>query len=326
MPPTCEAARSRWMSFDKQQRRPATSHRPEGRPLLAPSALLCNLAFSAAIFTAGTEPAADGSGKRHVSLKSGITMAYQEAGPEDGPPLILLHGLGDTSRSWIFLLPELAKRNRVYVLDLRGHGQTEGPACCYALPDLAYDVVTFMDAMKIESAAIVGHSLGSFIGQHLAAAYGSRVRRLVLIGSADTTVGIEVVDWLWSQTMTFDAGLSSAFVDEWQSNPTPVNADFLAKVKSETSAVPVRVWKGVARALLTEDHRRFLDEVKAPTLILWGEKDPMFPRACQDRLQKALPHAVFKAYADVGHNVHWEIPKQVTEDIEAFIGATRSPR
>lgn len=314
------------MRSDVTDPRPATSHRAEGGQLLATSTLLCTLAFSAAIFFAGGEQAAGGSVKRHVSLKSGINMAYLEAGPEGGPPLILLHGLGDTSRSWTLLLPELARRNRVYALDLRGHGQTDGPACCYALPDLAYDVVTFMDAMKIESAAIAGHSMGSFIGQHLAAAYGSRVRRLVLLGSADTTVGAEVVDWLWGKTMTFDARVSSAFVDEWQSNPTPVNADFLAKVKSETRAVPVRVWKGVARALLTEDHRRFLGEVKAPTLILWGEKDPMFPRAFQDRLQKALPHATFKAYADVGHNLHWEIPRQVTEDIEAFIRPTHAPR
>lgn len=157
-------------------------------------------------------------------------MAYREAGPEGGPPLILLHGLGDTSRSWALLLPELAKRNRLYTLDQRGHGETEAPACCYALPDLAYDVVTFMDAMKIERAAIAGHSMGSFIGQHLATAYPSRVSRLVLLGSADTTVGTEFVDWLWGKTMTFDAGVTSAFVDEWQSNPTPVSPDFLAKV------------------------------------------------------------------------------------------------
>ena len=283
------------------------------------SAMLCTLVFSSAILAAGVEPTAGAGAKRRVDLKSGITMSYLAAGPVGGPPLILLHGLGDTSRSWTLMLPELAKNNRVYILDQRGHGETEAPACCYALPDLAYDVVTFMDTMKIERAAVAGHSMGSFISQYLAAAHPSRVSRLVLLGSADTAVGSEFVDWLWGQTRTFDAGVGAAFVDEWQSNPTPVNADFLAKVKSETAAVPVHVWRGVARTLLTEDHRRFLGEVKAPTLILWGEKDGAFQRDAQERLQKALPQATFKAYPAVGHNLHWEIPKQVAEDVEAFL-------
>ena len=126
--------------------------------------------------------------------------------------------------------------------------------------------------------------------------------------------------------MTFDAGVTSAFVDEWQSNPTPVNPDFLAEVERETGAVPLHVWKSVARALLTEDQRRFLGEIRAPTLILWGEKDAAFPVACQERLQKALPHAIFKAYPEVGHNLHWEIPNQVAADIEAFFRPTGTPR
>jgi pimeloyl-ACP methyl ester carboxylesterase len=223
------------------------------------------------------------------------------------------------------VLPALAERHRVYVLDQRGHGETQAPACCYAFADLVYDVVTFMDAMRIERAAVAGHSLGSFVAQHLAAAHPARVSRLVLLGSADTTVGNEVFDWLWGETRAFDSKVSAAFVDAWQTNPTPVDEGFMAKVKSETAAVPVHVWRNVARALLTEDHRRFLAEIKVPSMILWGGKDPMFKGDAQERLRKALPHAVFKAYPEVGHNLHWERPKQVAEDVEAFLRPTPSP-
>jgi pimeloyl-ACP methyl ester carboxylesterase len=142
---------------------------------------------------------------------------------------------------------------------------------------------------------------------------------LVLLGTSETTVGNEVIEWLWEQTKAFDTGIGSDFVEEWQANPTPVDPDFLARVKVETAAVAPHVWRGVARTLLTEDHRRFLGDIKAPTLILWGEKDPMFPGAGQDRLQKAIAGAVLKAYPRVGHNLHWEIPKQVAEDIDAFL-------
>ena len=263
--------------------------------------------------------AADAGAKRRVALKSGITMRYVAAGPERGAPLILLHGLGDTSRSWSLALPALARRHRVFALDQRGHGDTDAPACCYTIPDLAYDVIAFMDAMKIDKAAIAGHSMGSFVAQHLAAAYPHRVSRLVLLGSSDTTAGSETVGWLWDQAKTFDKGVPAAFVDELQSSPTPVDADFLAKVKAETFAVRPHVWKGLARMFIVEDHRRFLADIKAPTLILWGEKDTAFPKAAQDRLQQALPGALFKAYPEVGHNLHWEIPGPVADVIDAFL-------
>jgi pimeloyl-ACP methyl ester carboxylesterase len=277
------------------------------------------LALSAILFCAGTASAPNAEGKRKVVLKSGLAMRYVAAGPESGVPLILLHGLGDTSRSWSLTLPILARRHRVYVLDQRGHGNTDAPACCYTVPDLGYDVIAFMDARKIDKAAVAGHSMGSFVAQHLAAAYPHRVSKLVLLGSSDTTAGSETVGWLWDQARTFDKGVPAAFVDELQSSPTPVDADFLAKVKAETFDVPPHVWKGLARMFLVEDHRRFLGDIKAPTLILWGEKDAAFPKAAQDRLQKAVPGAVFKAYPGVGHNLHWEIPRQVAEDIDAFL-------
>ncbi|HYC91295.1 MAG TPA: alpha/beta hydrolase [Thermoanaerobaculia bacterium] len=262
---------------------------------------------------------AQGATTRTIALESGVTVRYVAAGAPDAPPLLLLHGLGDTSRSWSLILPELAKSHRVYAFDQRGHGAASAPRCCYALSNLAYDAIAFMDAMKIERAAVVGHSLGSFVAQHLAAHHPERVRKLVLIGSSDTTVDSETVAWLWEQTATFDRGISTEFVEQWQSNPLPVDAEFIALVKKETSDVRPHVWRGVARTLLTEDQRPFVRAIRLPTLILWGEQDQAFPAANQQRLQAVLPHAAFKRYDKAGHNPHWEIPGRVAEDILRFL-------
>ena len=257
-----------------------------------------------------------------VQLKSGITVSYVEAGPADAPPLLLLHGLGDTSRSWSLMLPELAKTHRVYAFDQRGHGGTSSPACCYTLADLAYDAVAFLDAMKIDRASIAGHSLGSFVAQSVAAQYPERVNRLVLIGSADTTYGMELLEWLLEQAGTFDRAPTAAFIDEWQQNAAPVDAEFLAHVKRETAIVRPHVWKQIARTLMTEDQRRFVREIDAPVLILWGEKDHGFLLANQQRLQQLLPHAQFRAYEGLGHNPHWESPALVARDMRAFLEPT----
>lgn len=279
--------------------------------------LLLSITLSVAL-PAG--PAAAGP-KPSLALASGIRMSYVEQGPGDAPPLVLLHGLGDTSRSWSLMLPELARSHRVYALDLRGHGDTQVPECCYALSDLAYDVVAFMDAKGIRRAAVAGHSLGSFVAQRVAATRPERVTRLVLLGSADTTVGTEVIEWLWSRSLGFGDAVDPAFVDEWQSNPTPVDPAFLAKVKAETAAVPTLVWKSIALALRTESQRSLLADIQAPTLILWGVKDGAFLAADQDRLRQALPAASFKAYPDVGHNLHWEIPQAVAAEMAGFLSS-----
>ena len=265
--------------------------------------------------------AAASDAKRSVRVESGLTMQYREAGRAGAPPLVLLHGLGDTSRSFTLMIPELAREHHVFALDLRGHGDTTSPSCCYSLPVLAADVVGFMDALNIETAAVAGHSLGSFVAQHLAAAHPQRVSRLVLMGSADTTVGSDVVEWLWTEVTAFGERPGAAFVEQWQANPTPVDPSFLAEVTVETTAVRPHVWRGVARALMTEDQRRFLRDIAAPTLILWGEKDAAFSAAHQQRLRQALPHATFKAFPEVGHNLHWEIPRQVAVTLRTFLAA-----
>jgi non-heme chloroperoxidase len=276
--------------------------------------LLLSLLLSLAL-AASAKP----STTRTVTLESGVTVRYVEAGPRDAPALLLLHGLGDTTRSWSLIVPELAKSYRVYAFDQRGHGASSAPRCCYALSNFAYDAIAFMDAMKIERASVIGHSMGSFVAQHLAAHHPDRVQKLVLIGSSDTTVGVETIAWLWEQAGTFDSAVRADFVEQWQSNPTPVDAEFIAAVKKETFLVQPHVWRGVARTLMTEDQRPFLRRITHPTLILWGENDQCFHAASQQGLQDALPRATFKRYHKVGHNPHWEIPAQAAEDLLRFL-------
>jgi non-heme chloroperoxidase len=254
-----------------------------------------------------------------VKLKSDVTVHYTETGLKDAPALIALHGLGDTRRSWSLISGELAKTHRVYALDQRGHGAASSPVCCYSTADLAYDVILFMDAMDIDRATIVGHSMGSFVAQHLAIYYPQRVDKLVLLGTADTASKTEAIQWLWSSASRFERTATPDFIDQWQDNPTPVEPRFLEKVKAETADVRVHVWRGVASALMTEDHSGFLRDVQAPTLILWGEKDAAFSSVEQERLQRAMPQAMFKKYPRVGHNLHWEIPLQIGTDIRSFL-------
>ena len=135
-----------------------------------------------------------------------MTLAYVELGDPKGAPLLLLHGYTDTSRSWTQVAPYLL-RHRLLIPDQRGHGGSDAPACCYSACAFAEDARLFLDAMKVEKAAVAGHSLGSMVAMTLAAEHPERVTRLALIGST-ALVPVKRGDWLWTNAHALSAPLA----------------------------------------------------------------------------------------------------------------------
>lgn len=264
--------------------------------------------------------------RRHVTTADGLSLAYVEIEPEAGmegaadtPPLILLHGYTDNSRSWSLLAPHLPGRH-IYALDLRGHGGSDAPACCYGIDSLSHDVLGFMDAMEIETADIVGHSLGSMTATVLAAEHPDRVRRLVLVSTA-LSLPVAGSDWLWANVPTLTAPIDpdSQFMLDWYWNPTPVDEDFLSRERQESAATPLQTWNGVLRGLTLTDWSLHAARIAAPTLILWGDQDSLFDAGSQDSLRTILPDATYETYAGHGHNMFWEVPDAVGARITAFL-------
>ncbi len=259
---------------------------------------------------------------KQVNLPTGVKLRYVVSGPRDGLPIVFLHGITDSSHSWSSTTPFLSGDYRTYVLDQRGHGDSERPLHGYSMAQYAEDVIAFMDKLDIEQAVIVGHSMGSFIAHQLASVYPQRVTHLVLVASAPTSVQNEVVTFIWDEIVglpEFQDPISPDFIRDWQTGPNPVEPVFFEKVLEETGKVPARVWKAAFRGLLTDDHHDFLDDITAPVLIIWGTQDAIFSAADQQALQAALPGAVFIPYEEAGHNTQWEQPQRVADDIRSFI-------
>jgi non-heme chloroperoxidase len=118
------------------------------------------------------------------------------------------------------------------------------------------------------------------------------------------------------------------FVREFQESTIyhPVPQEFFDTVVSESLKLPAHVWRDyLEQAVLSIDHDYVVElrEIKAPTLILWGEQDALFPREEQERLAAAIPGATLKVYPETGHAVHWDRPEQVVRDLEAFMKDSR---
>ncbi|OON77978.1 alpha/beta fold hydrolase [Streptomyces tsukubensis] len=110
---------------------------------------------------------------------NGITLAYRVRGPEDGPPVLLLHRRGVDSTDWTRTAGALAAAHRVYALDLRGHGGSDWPGQ-YSYELMRDDVRDFLAALGITRTDIVGHSLGGVVAYLLAQDHPRLIRRLVL--------------------------------------------------------------------------------------------------------------------------------------------------
>ena len=257
--------------------------------------------------------------RQKVTTADGLTLAYVELGKGDGTPLILLHGYTDNSRSWSLVAPYLGDR-RILALDLRGHGASDAPLCCYGIDTLARDLGAFMDALGIQKADLVGHSLGSITVGVFAAVHPERVNKLVLVSSA-LTVPAGARDWLWQNVAALQHPIDpdSQFMLDWYYNPNPVDADFLARERAESAARPQHVWMGVLVGLSLLDWTPLASRIRAPTLILWGDQDGFFGTAEQDALRAAIPAARFETFASYGHNMFWEVPEQAGRMIAAFL-------
>ncbi len=271
--------------------------------------------------------------RKKLALPDGEIIAYIDMGTPSGPPVVLIHGYTDNARDWVPLLPYLSKSYRLILVDIRGHGQSSKPECCYGRLDFAYDIKLLLDALGVKEADIVGHSLGSIIAQTFAEYWPERTAHVVLISS---TGGLPPGAAKAAPQFDFAAEIrklkepieaDSPFMIAWWDSPTPVDPDFIRRQRKDAAGIPLRVWlavldQGLPAETAYADLQRTLPRLKAPTLLIWGSKDPIMEEPVRDSLRQALPNAKVKIFDGLGHNPFWENPRGVAETINAFL-ATR---
>jgi pimeloyl-ACP methyl ester carboxylesterase len=268
--------------------------------------------------------------KKTMALPDGERLAYIDTGDRSGPPVVLIHGYTDNARDWVPMLPYLSKHYRLILVDIRGHGQSSKPECCYSRLDFAYDIKLLLDGLGVRKADIVGHSLGSIIAQTFAEYWPERTAHVVLISSTGgfppdlpkKPVQFDFAAEIRKLKEPIDA--DSPFMIAWWDSPTPVNPDFIRRQRKDAAGIPLRVWLAVLDEALPADNvfadlQRTLPRLKAPTLLIWGSKDPIMEEEVRQSLRKALPGAKVKVFEGLGHNPFWEDPRGVAESINAFL-------
>lgn len=226
----------------------------------------------------------------------------------EGPPLVLVHGLGLSSESWALNVEELARCARVYAVDLPGCGASDKPAEALAPHRLAEVLCQWCDAEGIATAAFAGHSLGGEVCLWLAVKRPDLVDRLVLAASTGACPRGDLVGRLGS--------LLADAVHE------PV-AFAPRLLKSYLQARPWRILQ-TARGTRSPELLRLLGTIQAPALVICGRHDAVVPLQESKRLARALPNARLAIVEDGAHGLIFDAPESFNGLVCGFLG-DRSP-
>ncbi|MCZ8543405.1 alpha/beta hydrolase [Mesorhizobium qingshengii] len=256
--------------------------------------------------------------KKFVNI-GGLDIAYVEvAGAE--PALLLVHGFTDTSRSFSLLAPHLAGR-RLIMPDLRGHGASQAGKGC-GVADFAGDLAGLIRHLQLDRPVIVGHSLGAMVAIALAARHKELIGGLVVMaGTLKPDFARDHPLIAGVQALCDPISPADPFYAWWHACLPAVPRAFLAGLAKDASAMPAARWRAILEEIRLADLTGAAQAVRARTLIIAGACDPLFGKAHQQVLLRALPEAVLVRAENCGHNPHWEDPALVAKAvIEAFEG------
>jgi len=242
-----------------------------------------------------------GGAKSRFVTVGDYRIHYYVMGPEAGAPVVLVHGLGGRSEDWRNLAPYLVRTGfRVYMPDLPGFGSSEKPAdFSYSIPDQAAVVVRFLDALGLKQVDLGGLSMGGWIVQRVAADHPDRVARLILFNSAGLHVEPTWDTRLFTPTSAVELDkLDALLMPHPPQVPGFIAADIL-RVSHEHAWVMRRALDSMLTGKDATDS--LLAKLKMPVLVVWGEKDRVFPLAQGEKIHSLIPQSQMEIVPGCGH-------------------------
>jgi pimeloyl-ACP methyl ester carboxylesterase len=276
-----------------------------------------------------TDPVAAGTGERRLAVH-GREVNVLDAG--SGPPVLLLHGLACCWQSWTCNLDALLASRRVVAPDLPGFGASEMPSDRISIRGYAECVEELCSRLDFGPVAVVGHSMGGFVGAELALSHPERVDRLVLVSPAA----------LWSETrrarpLAAFSRLTEVggawFASRWETaaRRPRLRRLVLAPMIDRPQELPPEVCYQVMRgsggpgfvpALQELAHYRIRDRlplIRAPALIVWGANDRLVSVSDADELESLIAHTEVEKFEKVGHFPMVERPERFNEVVGEFL-------
>lgn len=257
--------------------------------------------------------------------RPGATLYYETRGA--GPPLLLVAGLASDSQSWLPVATPLASGFRLVALDNRGVGRSRPQDAETSVDRMADDCVALLDALGIERAHVLGHSMGGFVAQRLAASHPARVDRVVLActavrpGARNAALFADMATALerdGDPARWFRAFFRWIFTARAFDDPAFVDMALRWALEYPYPQAPAGFRRQV-EAVAAFDGRDDLARIAAPALVLGAREDIVFPPEALAALAAAIPGAKLAMIERAAHALHTEQPRAFVDAVTAFL-------
>jgi pimeloyl-ACP methyl ester carboxylesterase len=241
----------------------------------------------------GARPATQPERPEFLTIR-GLRIRYVAQG--SGKPLLLLHGWGTSLDTFHAMAADLARVCRVVAFDFPGHGESDVPPGTWHVDDFMELTRGVMAELGIERAAVLGHSFGGRVAIKLAAAHPQAVERLVLVDAAGVPQPRTVRRALRRAASRFANAIGRNLGSPGQA----IRRAIVRRIASPDylNAGPLRA---TFVAIVNEDLRPSLPDIKCPTLLVWGETDDDTPLADARTMEKLIPGATLLILKNAGH-------------------------
>jgi pimeloyl-ACP methyl ester carboxylesterase len=230
------------------------------------------------------------------------------------PPVILIHGAGGNQLYWPPQIRRLHNQ-RIFAVDLPGHGKSEGVGH-HSVDDYAEEVLSFLKALKLNAAILVGHSMGGAIALQLAIRSPKRVLGLGLVGSGARLRVAPALLQAASDPSTFADAVRMVIDRSFASQTSARLKELAAQRMSETRSTVLYGDFLACDAFNVTDQ---LSKISAPTLVLSGMEDKMTPSKYSEFLRDQIPRARMELLPDAGHMAMLEQPDKVARILNDFL-------
>lgn len=259
---------------------------------------------------------------------NGTRLWWESTGT--GNPILLINGLGSVATFWHRLSPRLVDRFRVVSFDNRGAGRSDVPSASYTLEEMASDAVAVLGAAGIESAHVLGLSMGGLIAQEVALEFPRRVRSLVLasshvglpfLGDPDPSVAsqLEAAGRLPSDER------AKALVSIQYAKETPEAEILLDQRVASEFATTSAGFRGQLEAATPWGRPEALPQLDVPTLVMHGLEDRLVAVGDGRRLAEAIPHAEWREFDRSGHQIFTDRQEAAAEAVREFLLSVDGP-
>lgn len=273
-------------------------------------------------------------------LAGGHAVAFVEAGPRDGPAIVLLHGLASDSATWDRAIEPLAEHGlRVLAVDLIGHGRSDKPQRSYLLNDFADSLRDLLDVVGVDVATMCGHSLGGAIAVQFADRHADRTQRLVLVSAGG--LGREVHPLLRAATLPVAPavlrlatrpGLRRIYRRPGLHRALRLTPDNVTNLRRAGRALGTDAGQAAffaaLRGVIQPSGQRgsFIDmgtlAPHVPTLLVWNAGDPVIPVGHARAAHQHLPDSRLVVFPGTSHEPHRGSAQRFADEVAGFVRTT----